>query len=164
MWMTIGAAEFVMATGSAGSYRSFNTIELCEDARWAQAALFRWYLMDAVWTLFESFSEYVVGNGKCCIKTRPIPHMRTHYLVTDNKMVLKREAKWVVFSPAMVVWIGNRRRAVRLSCYSSYESPFVDAIHQTPSYSRIWLSAGQPIHDSIKHLPFPTRRTQWCTI
>ena len=36
--------------------------------------------------------------------------MRTHCLITNGKMVLKRETKRVVFSPAMVVWIGNRRR------------------------------------------------------
>ena len=146
MWMTIGAAEFVMVSGSAGFYSSIKTIELCEDARWAQAALFRWYLMDAVWTLFESFSEYVVGNGKCCIKTRPIPHMRTHYLVTDNKMVLKREAKWVVFSPAMVVGIGNRKGVVHLSCYWSCEPPFIDAIHPTSSYSCIYLCTPQIVY------------------
>ena len=68
---------------------------------------------DTWWTPFEDFLNLFLnilwGMENVASKLGKF-HTRTHCLITDGKMVIKREAKWVVFTPSMVVWIVNRRR------------------------------------------------------
>ena len=76
--------NFVMFSGNAGFYSSIKTIELCEDARWAQVALFRWYLMDAVWRLFWIFFWICCGEWKVLHQNSP---NSTRGLIVWSQMV-----------------------------------------------------------------------------